>query len=314
VTVTPASPRVAAVVVTFNRLPLLQQCLAAIAEQERRVDSVIVIDNGSTDGTAGWLASRLDITVVRQENVGSAGGFHRGITEAAIRGSDWFWCMDDDVVPKPDALTQLLLAQALIGRASFLSSAVRFANGDSANMPTIDARSVDGGYPNWDQFLRHGIVKVESATFVSILIARDAVAAVGLPLRPFRIWGDDSEFTARLVSYAPAYMVGRSVVCHLRAAPKPLSLAAEADPARIAMYQHMVRNHLFLARQKRERVISRWLAVIRFALGARELLSASGFRRRRLAAFARGFWAGLWFSPQVEYLDGTPRPGTAGGA
>ena len=43
--------RVAAVVVTYNRLPLLQQCLAALKAQTVPPAAVWVIDNASTDGT-----------------------------------------------------------------------------------------------------------------------------------------------------------------------------------------------------------------------------------------------------------------------
>ncbi|HEY7014396.1 MAG TPA: glycosyltransferase, partial [Streptosporangiaceae bacterium] len=47
-----ASPRVAAVVVTYNRRELLLESLAAVTSQTRPPDAVIVVDNASTDGSA----------------------------------------------------------------------------------------------------------------------------------------------------------------------------------------------------------------------------------------------------------------------
>ena len=50
------APVVFAVVVTWNRRALLEQCLAHLMAQTRPCDGVIVIDNASDDGTADMLA------------------------------------------------------------------------------------------------------------------------------------------------------------------------------------------------------------------------------------------------------------------
>ena len=49
-------PRIAAVVVTFNRLPLLERLVTRLGEIEGLAE-VLVIDNASTDGTGEWLSS-----------------------------------------------------------------------------------------------------------------------------------------------------------------------------------------------------------------------------------------------------------------
>ena len=46
-----ADKRIAAVVVTYNRLPLLQKCIASLRGQTVDCD-ILVVDNASTDGTA----------------------------------------------------------------------------------------------------------------------------------------------------------------------------------------------------------------------------------------------------------------------
>ena len=50
---TTGQPRVAAVVVTYNRRDLLLESLAAVHGQLRPPDTVIVVDNASADDTAG---------------------------------------------------------------------------------------------------------------------------------------------------------------------------------------------------------------------------------------------------------------------
>ena len=69
---------IAAVVVTRNRLVLLQECVNALRVQTRKVDEIIVVDNGSDDGTATWLSEQKDIIAIIQGNTGGAGGQYTG--------------------------------------------------------------------------------------------------------------------------------------------------------------------------------------------------------------------------------------------
>lgn len=66
---------IAAVVVTFNRITLLQKCIKALYNQTKKLDAIIVINNNSTDGTKEWLDKQNNIIVIHQENVGGSGGF-----------------------------------------------------------------------------------------------------------------------------------------------------------------------------------------------------------------------------------------------
>ncbi|MGI8710741.1 MAG: glycosyltransferase, partial [Acidimicrobiales bacterium] len=137
---TPAAPTpnqvsIGAVVVTRNRLTLLQECVAALRAQTRVPDEIIIIDNASDDGTRQWLATQNDLTVILQGNVGGAGGFHRGIKEAHARGHDWFWCMDDDTIAQPETLERLCAAPPFRDpRTGFLGSLVQWTDGSIHKM------------------------------------------------------------------------------------------------------------------------------------------------------------------------------------
>ena len=121
--------RVQAVVVTFNRLPMLQRLvprLLATAGLER----ILVVDNASTDGTGEWLAGLVHEPghdLVRHEtlatNTGGAGGFHHGLGWAVREGADLVWLMDDDGLPEPDCL-DLLLARVESDGLDFCGPAV----------------------------------------------------------------------------------------------------------------------------------------------------------------------------------------------
>ena len=102
------TPRIVAVVVTFNRLTLLQRLLGELRRTPGLAE-VVVVDNASTDGTSAWLAEQADVHgLTLGENLGGAGGFHEGLRIALERGADRAWLMDDDGMPVDGCLARLL--------------------------------------------------------------------------------------------------------------------------------------------------------------------------------------------------------------
>ena len=96
---------VTAVVVTYNRLPLLRQCLAALRAQTVQGFTVLLVDNASNDGTADYIKALAMPGLIYHntgENLGGAGGFARGLEEAVRLGCEAVWIMDDDTLPEPD--------------------------------------------------------------------------------------------------------------------------------------------------------------------------------------------------------------------
>ena len=74
----PATPRIVAVVVTFNRLALLQRLVPRLLETEGLAE-ILVVDNASTDGTGEWLASQPApvVPMTLPDNRGGAGRLPR---------------------------------------------------------------------------------------------------------------------------------------------------------------------------------------------------------------------------------------------
>ena len=66
------------VVVTYNRLSLLKECLSALENQTYPIQRIVIVDNCSTDGTSEFLDSLTDtryLIIHSKENIGGAGGF-----------------------------------------------------------------------------------------------------------------------------------------------------------------------------------------------------------------------------------------------
>jgi glycosyltransferase involved in cell wall biosynthesis len=90
------TPSITVVVPVYNGEQFIGECLEAILSQTHRAEEVIVVDDGSTDGTPGELARFAgDVRVIRQANRGAAGAHNTGFGEA--RGDYVARCDADDI-------------------------------------------------------------------------------------------------------------------------------------------------------------------------------------------------------------------------
>ena len=73
--------KIAAVIVTYNRLDMLKEVLDAFDNQIKQPDYLIVVNNASTDNTSEFLelwskrGSISKIVITTSENIGGSGGF-----------------------------------------------------------------------------------------------------------------------------------------------------------------------------------------------------------------------------------------------
>lgn len=204
----------AAVVVTFNRLALLKECIHSLKEQTMPLDAVLVVNNNSTDGTREWLDAQTGLTVFHQENGGGAAGFYRGMKEAYVRNYDWIWMMDDDVNPSLNCLEEMVSANALYRNKfdvlqpdrKFFNSESEWRYGSKFNfrnpfMPeaTIPIKSSD--------FLEEEKIKtIVSFPFEGPMFSREVIEKVGWVDKRYFIFYDDTDYSARV--YQAGFKVG----------------------------------------------------------------------------------------------------------
>lgn len=102
--------KVVAVILTHNRLEGAIMRCEEVTRQTRPPDDIVLVDNGSARGIAEQITSRFpQVSVVRlPENLGPAGGFAVGFSEAMRRGCDFVWAIDDDTVVSARCLEALL--------------------------------------------------------------------------------------------------------------------------------------------------------------------------------------------------------------
>lgn len=101
--------KVSIIVPTFNRAQYLGECLDSLLAQRVSVGEIIVVNDGSTDGTRdvlGLYGDRIKV-VNKEENGGKASALNLGLS---IARGEWIWIFDDDDIAFPDALERHLEA------------------------------------------------------------------------------------------------------------------------------------------------------------------------------------------------------------
>lgn len=102
-------PDIAVVIVTYNSALVIGDLLDSLpAALDGLTADVVVVDNGSSDGTAEVVAARGACRIVHSANVGYAGGINRGVSEAAPAQA--ILVLNPDVRLHPGSLPPLLAA------------------------------------------------------------------------------------------------------------------------------------------------------------------------------------------------------------
>ena len=291
--------KISAVIVTYNRLTLLKECLAAVRTQSYSVSSIVIIDNASTDGTKEFLDSigeeGIHITHC-EKNMGGAWGFTESIAQAVKQGSDAVWMMDDDTVPQQDALEKLVLVLEQHQDAGFINSKVVWTDG------TVHKMNIPG-YVSYEE-QEGGLYLIRSASFVSLLVPSKVVREVGLPYRDFFIWVDDAEFTSRIYRTGyPGFLVSDSIAVHKTAANYGADIRI-ATPESAWKFYYYMRNGMFASRGEKPWIVWFFKNLNHLRLDIRRIKHLPKEVQKTFKKnLWRGFIDGLSFYPQKEFVE-----------
>lgn len=301
-------PKIAAVVVTYNRRDLLLECLSCLQNQnfsdasqacETSLD-ILVIDNASTDGTSKALKPLANTKQILHFNTGSnlggAGGFNYGMRKAVELGYDYVWVMDDDCMPHEDTLQEFLKADAqLNGQYGYISSVCRWTDGSICTMNT-QRHPLTKNITDFSPELQPCTL----ASFVSLFVPARIIKELGLPIKDFFIWSDDWEFTRRISRKYPCYLAGKSVVTHKSKSNGVGNIALDSEE-KISRYKLAYRNDVVFYRREGAKgygyILVRGLYHVLLVL-----TKAKSKKGERLKTIIQGNLEGLKFHPEIEYV------------
>jgi GT2 family glycosyltransferase len=207
---------VTVVVVTWQGAHLLPACLESLRRQTLP-HAVVVVDNGSTDGTEELLAGRFpEVRVVQTgANLGFAGGVQAGLD---VAGTPYVALLNNDATAEPGWLAALVDAAEAHPGAAAVTSRMLLQDTDPPLLNNTGVVLLDSDYGADRDLRADAAVRTEPDSVFGFsggaaLLRLDAVRAVGgFPTR-FFLYYEDTDLSWRLrlagwdVRYEPAAVV-----------------------------------------------------------------------------------------------------------
>jgi N-acetylglucosaminyl-diphospho-decaprenol L-rhamnosyltransferase len=280
-----SDPRVAAVVVTYDALPWIEQCLESL----RGVETVVV-DNGSSDGTVAFVRDRFpDVDVVESENRGLGAGWNIGVRETA---STYVLLVNADAWLLDGALERLCDFADNRPRAAVVGP--RLVNPDGTLQPSVRGyptpwrlateyfflRKLAPGSSALNSFYGGGfghdaVREVEVVMGACMLLRREAIAEVGECDEDYFLFSEETDwcYRFRAAGWEVVFFPGAECV-HVRGASHSGRL-----------YRENLRGHLlFLWKHRGAKEAERARRVLLASLRLRGLV----FRGERGRAYRDG--------------------------
>lgn len=192
--------KVLIIVVTYNRLDDLKVCVSSLRAQTFKDYDILVVNNGSRDGTKEWLDNQNDLIAIHQVNVGGAGGFYTGMKYMMEHDYQWLLMMDDDGIADKDELQNLLDAYDTVKKTAnqeVILNALVVNKDDHNRCSFIWARGSNRS-SDIDELKKEPFFK-DIHPFNGTLVKREIIERIGLIKREMFIWGDEKEYMARAI-------------------------------------------------------------------------------------------------------------------
>ena len=212
-------PDIAVAVCTYNRAEMLRRALDSLTCQETDEKfsyEIVVIDDGSTDGTSGVVKeiarrSQVPVKYVREEGKGIAPARNRGIKES--QGA-WIAFFDDDQLAEPDWLKELLAMASKTGAPCVGGCRLLHLSEQELSGLSPICRAILGEVFYGDEPMKCGRKTYTSTG--NVIINPSIFDAVGYFDESLSQGGEDTDFFRRVRSAGlEAWYTPRAVVHHL---------------------------------------------------------------------------------------------------
>jgi GT2 family glycosyltransferase len=277
----------AVVIPSWNGAHFLGDCLASLVVQTHPAQ-VIVVDNGSTDETAGLMRERFpSVTLLRLEaNRGFAGAVNAGIAHALRDGVDYVALFNNDAVAEPDWLERLIETAEAHPEAGIVTSKFLLSDG-------VHIDSTGDFYSSWGWAYPRGRDEVDRGQYDAPELREVFCGSGGASLFRSRMLIEVGPFDEDYFAYLEDQDLGfRAQLMGWRARYEPAAVAyhrmmgTSAGLLHFGRYQ-AIRNCIYLYVKNLPSPLV-WRYLPKFLLGLL-LMAANDLRRRRFRAIARAY-------------------------
>lgn len=274
------SEQISVVVVNYNGAAYLAECLGAVRALRGPVGEVIVVDNASTDASRELVAREFpDVRVIAlPANEGPSPARNAGMRAARNR---WVLALDNDAVVAPDVLEQLLAARApgvvLVQPRSVFGAEPARVHYDGGAFHYAGLIVLRNFYAPLASAEGSGVVDVDCAVSVALLVDRETVLALGGYDARYFILFEDLDLSYRLRARGRRIVsVSGALVRHLGGTPG-ISFREGPSYPKSRVFLHARNRWMFLARNYSARTL---------------FVAAPGLALYELASFAFALLAG----------------------
>ncbi|MBI0549613.1 glycosyltransferase [Pectobacterium parmentieri] len=217
---------ISAVIVTYNRKESLIKTLQYFDELTSPPESIIIVNNNSTDGTDDVIKAwnkKTKYTNVHHinlsENIGGSGGFYEGIKYALNLNAEWIWLSDDDAFPDKNCF-------------SLIRDKIKKIKTD--NYSAICCSVINNGYidkAHRRRILNHKVIfkkersvplieydkpefELDLFSYVGTVINAGKIKKAGLTDKDYFIWNDDTEHSWRLSKIGKIICIPKAKIYH----------------------------------------------------------------------------------------------------
>ena len=200
------TPLVHAIILNFNGKQLLLETLASVAQIDYPNLKLIVVDNGSTDGSQAALREHYPhvLLLENNENLGFGEGNNVGMRYALQQGAEWALLLNNDIAAAPELLTHMMNVAAMDAAIGILGPKIYYHDQPNtiwfagARINYWAGLTAHRGIREIDRGQYDRVEDTDYITGCAMLIRREALERVGMfdPIY-FPAYSEDADLCVR---------------------------------------------------------------------------------------------------------------------
>jgi hypothetical protein len=202
-----ASPHCTVIILNWNGKQFLAGCLASLRQQTFRDFDVLLVDNGSQDGSVDFVAREFPEvrTMPLSENLGFCRPNNLGMEDAMARESDFVLLLNNDTEIAADCLEHMIAAMATDPTIAIVCPKIYFADHPDtfwyagADFSLWTSRSRYTGWRQQDRGQHDQPRSITQATGCAMLLRATALTQVGLLDERFWAYIEDVDWSIRFL-------------------------------------------------------------------------------------------------------------------